>query len=200
MNKNFNERYKMSHSQMDISRVLIKSPSSKREVESLVELNRKWQSKNLIDHSGGFLSGGEFGFEIFTQLSNKKEMVVGIAKNKVVSYYNVNSLIKDGAVGEHRVKVENLKEKGCIAAKARVAVGVQVVVDTEYQGTQLAKLMLNKLISNTIDRYDYYYTTVSKENEKSIKAHKKGGWLITDEDSKQYHLLYDLKKHIGIPV
>ena len=175
--------------------VLIKTPSTMKEVESLTALNLKWQRANVKTIGNGFLSGGHFPPSVFMKMAEQKDTVVGIYDDRVVSYYTVNSVIMDGVLANQRMKAEELKLKGFMPKQASIAVGVQIVVDKQYQGSRLAKFMLDCLVENTKDRFDYFYTSISKKNEKSVEAHKKTGWVFVDQDENLHHLIYDLGKH-----
>ncbi len=177
--------------------VLLKTPSSLKEAEALADFNRKWQRENVKDLASGFLSGGHFTPAIFMKMARQKDTVVGFFQGRLISYYTINSVVKEGVLLEQFEKAEDLKTKGIIPHQANVAVGVQVVVDTEYQGSVLAKLMLDRLVENTRDRFDYFYTSISRKNKKSIAAHKKAAWAFVEEDDCLHHLIYDLNTHIN---
>ena len=121
--------------------VSIKSADSPEDVAGLTEINNRWQKELLgNDSSRGFLSAAFF-YDIFKLLVDSNEVIVATYNNRVIGYYLVNSTSVNGVLYKHRKIVDYLKKRSIIRA-VNVGLGSQSLVDKDFQGTSLRKLML----------------------------------------------------------
>ncbi len=165
---------------------------------ALSDLNQKWQRPLLgVDTSHGFLSAA-FNTDTFERLAIKKEIVIGLFNERVVSYYLINSLSRDGVLVKHSDIVNGLKSKLILPSESKVALGAQALVDKDFQGSILRKLMLDELVKLNYDKYEYFFSTISKENLRAFNAHQKDGWQTISEDNETYHVILDLKEYLAV--
>lgn len=54
--------------------------------------------------------------------------------------------------------------------------------------------MLNWLVESQRVKYDFFFSTISKENPRAFHAHAKDGWQVVGEDEDTFHAILDLKK------
>ncbi len=164
------------------------------ELHELAALNHRWQKLLLgNDTSKGFLSAA-FTVDTFRTLAEKNEIVIGSLNERIVSYYLINSVSRDGILIKHGSIVKTLKDKQVIASGSRVALGAQALVDSNFQGSILRKLMLNELVKLNTISYEYFFSTISRENLRAFHAHAKDGWEVVSEDVDTFHTLLDLSK------
>lgn len=115
--------------------------------------------------------------------------------HKVVGYYLINSTcLKDNHKNQIRV-VDKLKQSGFLKTSDRVAIGSQAIVEMSFQGSGLSKQLLNKLIDCIGHHYDYFFSSVSKINEKAYSVHTKEGWVTVDEDETHYFVSLRTNKY-----
>lgn len=161
-------------------------------ITQLSALNQKWQKGKEATASGNGYVGALFSADTFAQLIDKKQVVIAMDEQILAGYYLVNNVSKNGVIGLHQDIVDRLRSRGTIAQHLRVAVGAQVIVDTPYMGTGLAKAMLLQLAENIRGRFDYMFGTIAKDNPRSLNAHKRIGIDIVGEDDHLYYILYHI--------
>jgi hypothetical protein len=167
------------------------------DIQGLTDINHRWQREILgNDTTHGFLSAA-FSFDTFKALVDSNEVVVGILDSNVISYYIVNSISTDGVLFKHGQIVNGLKEKSIIPQHSRVGLGSQALVDKEFQGSHLRKLMLNELVKFVSEKYDFLFSTISKQNTRAFNAHTKDGWKVVSEDQDTNHVILDIKNYIN---
>jgi hypothetical protein len=165
------------------------------EIPGLTDINNRWQKEMLgNDITRGFLSAS-FSYDIFKLLVESNEVVVAILDDKVVGYYLVNSISSDGVLFKHSHIVDALKLKAIIPY-VNVGLGSQALVEKDFQGSKIRKLMLNELVKLMKDKYQYLFSTISKQNTRAFSAHTKDGWTVVDEDEDTHHVILDLKLHL----
>ncbi|MCD6010510.1 MAG: hypothetical protein K0Q79_372 [Flavipsychrobacter sp.] len=163
------------------------------DIPSLVSLNRKWQKAVLDGDTGrGFLSG-EIAEDAFSLIVKNSE--IAIAQNdtgQIVAYQLISNTSNSNILAIHGGLVKTIIEKGLLPQGSNVAIGVQICVDIPYQGTGLKTKILEQLCKLATGKYDFLFSTVGKENERSYKAHKSDGWEIIYETETHYCILYRL--------
>lgn len=168
--------------------------ASEIDIPALMKINYEYQREILEDNTKhGFLSAA-FSVENIQTLIDKKEVVIGkFSHRKTIGYYLVNSVGRDGVLKKHQKIVEGLKKEGKLSANCSVGLGSQALVIREFQGTTLRKLMLDELVKQTMEKYDYLFSTISKENPRAFKAHTKDGWEVVGEDESTFHVVLGLE-------
>lgn len=159
------------------------------DIEQLIILNKKWQRNLLgVNTLKGFLSGS-FDEEIFTRLIADKAIIVAIDGMKLVAYMLSVNHIHEGILQEHKDVANNLKITGVLPAYSRIAIGVQTAVEEAFHGSGLISLVRNEFKKILSDRFDYLFTTISKDNHRSFKSAINFGWQIVGENDEHYYLI-----------
>jgi len=159
------------------------------DIISLIDLNRRWQKTNLESLKNGFLSA-EFGYDTFLALVQNKEIVIAEIEGNIAGYYLVNNYSIDGILIRHQKMVDDLIAKSLIPINSKVGLGVQVLIDLNYQGIGLMDKMLHYLINLMAHKYEFLFSTISKENQKSLSAHIRSNWRVVDEIDNIYCIIY----------
>lgn len=160
------------------------------DIEQLVLLNSKWQKTTLGNNIRDGYVGALFSAETFLELIQRKQVVVARSGEQIIGYYLLNNYSKDGIIGRHEDMVARLKDKRIIDPALRICVGAQTIVDTAYMGSGIRKLMLDKLVANMKDSYDYLFATIAKDNTRAYTAHTRDGWKVIGEEEQNYYVLY----------
>ena len=158
------------------------------DIDNLISINHKWQRHLLSNNKNGFLSAS-FDFQTFEALINNGEIVVAYNDSTLAGYYLINNYSQDGVLKIHKQIVDSLKAREIIPANSKVGLGAQALVDIEYQGTGLRSLMLNELTRSLKNKFDFLFSTISKENPRAFKGHTKDGWTVVDEDENVYSVI-----------
>ncbi len=167
--------------------------ADQKDIPSLLLLNKKWQKVALGNETGsGFLSG-EINEDAFSaMIANNEVAVAEDNSGQIVAYQLISNTSNGIILIIHGDLVNSLEEKGLIARNSKVGIGVQICVDKPYQGTGLKTQVFEQLRKQASGKYDYLFSTVGKENERSHKAHKADGWEIISENDTHYCILYRL--------
>lgn len=173
------------------------SLAKSEDISSLVELNAKWQVHNLKDDLkiDGFLSA-QFTANDFEILIFNGEVVVTSYNDKVVGYYLLNNFCETKKYYEAKKIILTLIEKNKIPISARIGLGAQALIDKEHQGKGLSRPMLKLLCEKVNSKYDFLYSSISKENTKAFLVHSKEGWFLVDENDNSHYVLLDPKVKI----
>lgn len=163
--------------------------ASKEDIDQLVDINKIYYKGNLhLDQLKNGFIGFLYDENDFLNIINQEEITVACQDSKVVGYYLVNSHChKDNHQNQIRV-VNNLKQNGLWKNTDRVAIGSQAIIEIGFQGIGLSKQLLKKLIECIGHRYEYFFSCVSKINEKAYSVHTKEGWVTVDEDDTHYYV------------
>jgi hypothetical protein len=146
------------------------------EINDLVELNKNWFKPNLVDTNNGFLSI-TYDEIFFETIINNNDLLVFINNNKLIGYVLVNKVINTPHVDN--IKVEYLINRPENISK-NIAFSYQILVDKLYQGTGFFYSAQYEYFKFYKRKYEVLVSTVSKENTRSISAHKKAGWTFID--------------------
>lgn len=171
--------------------------ATEKDISSLVELNAKWQFDNILIalKSEGFLSA-QFNARDFETLIRNKEVIVTMYVDKVVGYYLLNNFCETKKSYEAKKVVENLIDKNKIQKTSKVGIGAQALIDKEHQGKGLSRPMLKLLCEQVQSKYDYLYSSISKQNTKAYQVHTKEGWFVIDENENCYYVLLNPKNNL----
>ena len=161
---------------------------------SLVELNSKWQADKIstAQKSDGFLSA-QFNIVDFETLIKNEEVIVTTYNDTLVGYYLLNNFCETKKYQEAKQIIATLVEKNKILNSCKVGIGAQALIEKEHQGKGLSRPMLKLLCQQVISKYDYLYSSISKENYKAFQVHTKEGWFVVDENDNSHYVLLDLK-------
>ncbi len=164
-----------------------------QDIRSLVALNRKWQKAVLNGETGrGFLSG-EITEDAFSLMATNNEIAVAQNNNgEIIAYQLISNTSNGSILTIHEALVTTIIEKGLLPRDSKVGIGVQICVDTSFQGTGLKTKVLEQLRKLAAGKYDFLFSTVGKDNERSYKAHKADGWEVIYETETHYCILYRL--------
>lgn len=158
------------------------------DIDNLIALNKKWQLAALNgDTQKGFV-GAAFDKDFFEILINRKEVVVAYNNDEMIGYMLSVNHSDTGLLKVHKEEAEKLKLNGTIDAKDNVAVGIQTAVELAYHGTGLISLIRNEFKNLLRDRYQYFFTTIAKENIRSYTSATKFGWKLVGENEHYYYL------------
>ncbi len=154
------------------------------DVNSLVELNQLWFKLNVKNIENGFLSIA-YDDSFFINIINNNDLIVFTNKNKIEGYVLINTVIRTS-------HVDNLKTEYFInrieSQSKKIAFSYQILINKSFQGTGFFYKAQKEYFKHFKKKYDLLVSTVSKENIRSIKAHKKAGWTFIDT-SKNYFII-----------
>ena len=171
-----------------ISPVFVVRAGQLPDVEQLVRLSNSLQRNQVTTTKHGFLGAG-FGAETFTDLIACGQLVIGVVNEQVIGYYLLNTVSVDGVLASHHRIVEELKNENKMPAVARVGIGAQACILPLYQGQGLRPQMLDLLVQQLAGRFDYAFSTISKENTRAFNAHTKDGWQVMGEDDHYHYVV-----------
>ena len=158
------------------------------DIDNLIALNTKWQLAVLNgDTQKGFV-GAAFSKDFFELLIERREVIVAYDNDNMVGYMLSVNHSDAGLLKVHKEEAERLKANGTLAATDNVAVGIQTAVELDYHGTGLISLIRNEFRDLLRDRYQYFFTTISKENVRSFTSATKFGWSVVGGND-HYHYL-----------
>ena len=164
-------------------------PAILADIPQLHALNQQWLLATVgDDKTQGFLSGA-FTAADFEAMIIARMIVVAIDNNTVVAYMLSMNHAAMGILEEHVTVANAIKAKGVIPASSRVAVGVQTAVQQQYHGTGLIVRVRKVFLALLKDRFDYLFTTISKENVRSYHSATKFGWQVVGEHPEHYYLV-----------
>jgi hypothetical protein len=163
--------------------------ATKEDIPGLLELNGAWLRQNLSgDTSRGFLSGA-FDEQDFMNMVNDRMVVVAVDENGVASYMLSMNNATLPILDEHIQVANRLKTDSKVSPDSRIAVGVQTAVREEYHGTGLIVEVRKCFLDTLRDRFDYLFTTISKQNIRSYKSATHFGWKTMGDNEEHYYLL-----------
>ncbi len=158
------------------------------DIDGLIDLNKVWQRDFLgVNTMQGFLSGS-FDVDTFKRLIDDKAVAVAVDGDSVEAYMLSVNHINEGILQEHREVADNL-EFELVTNGNRIAIGVQTAVRVAFHGTGLISLLRNEFKKLLSDRFDYLFTTISKENHRSYKSATNFGWQIVGDNAEHYYLI-----------
>lgn len=168
---------------------VIISAATEADIPNLIALNSKWQLAALNgDASKGFV-GAAFDADFFKLLIDRKEVITAYCNNELVAYMLTVNHTQVGLLAVHHQQVELLKQNKIIEATANVAVGIQTAVEESYHGSGLISIVRNEFRDFVRDRYQYFFTTISKSNQRSFASATKFGWQPVGENEHYHYLI-----------
>jgi hypothetical protein len=168
---------------------IIIRPAEFADIPQLFALNQQWLLANVGGNtSQGFLSGA-FTIADFEAMITARMIVVALDNDEVVAYMLSMNHAAMGILEEHVAVANNIKQKEIIPSDSRVAVGVQTAVQQQYHGTGLIVSVRKAFLALLKDRFDYLFTTISKENVRSYHSATKFGWQVVGEHPEHYYLV-----------
>lgn len=177
--------------QNNLLEIEIKQPT-KNDINTLVELNAKWQLAALNGSTKqGFLSG-VFNELFFDELIQNNAIMVAYYNNNIVAYMLTANHSNEGLLQVHKDEVAKLKTENKIEKNATVAVGIQTAVETAYHGSGLIVLIRNEFRALLKNRFQYLFTTIAKANERSFASATKYGWQVVGDDEHHYFLILNV--------
>jgi len=152
------------------------------DTDNLVRLNHIWYKPNLEDIENGFLSV-TYGHDFFNSIIANGDLLVFIDRENIVGYVLVNTVqitdrIKNVRNEYFNERPENLTKK--------TAFSYQILIDKILQGTGYFYRAQTEYFDYFRKKYDILVSTVSKENSRSISAHKKAGWTFIDTTNNYF--------------
>jgi L-amino acid N-acyltransferase YncA len=168
--------------------------ATSKDTLALVELNYKWQADKISNaqKSDGFLSA-QFNATDFETLIKNEEVIVTLHNDKVIGYYLLNNFCETKKYHEAKQIVISLIAKNKIPNSCKVGIGAQALIDKEHQGKGLSRPMLKLLCEQVQSKYDYLYSSISKQNSKAYQVHTKEGWFVVEENDNSHYVLLDPK-------
>nr|WP_121271717.1 hypothetical protein [Pedobacter schmidteae] len=166
------------------------SLASIEDIPFLVKLNSEWQLSNISSDmkSEGFLSA-KFNASDFEKLIKNEEVVIASFSGIVVGYYLLNNFCETIKYHEGQKVILNLIDRNKIKNRHRIGIGAQSVIEKQHQGKGLSRFMLKLLCESVCAKYDFLYSSISKQNIKAYQIHTKEGWFVADEDDSCHYVL-----------
>lgn len=157
-------------------------PATLNDTDDLVRLNNIWYKPNLTDTENGFLSVS-YGHDFFNSIIANQDLLVFIDNENIVGYVLVNTVhttdrIKNVQAEYFKARPQNLTKK--------IAFSYQILVDKLFQGTGYFYKAQTEYFDYFKKKYETLVSTVSKENNRSISAHKKAGWTFIDTPNNYF--------------
>ncbi|RYD57995.1 MAG: hypothetical protein EOP56_06905 [Sphingobacteriales bacterium] len=160
------------------------------DIPGLLRLNSGWLKQNVHgDTSKGFVSGA-FNEEDFRSMINDKMISLAHDGDTVVSYMLSMNNSSSDILMDHANKAKQIREDGTVAPESRIAIGVQTAVDERFHGSGLINRVRAHFIDLLSDRFNYLFTTISKQNPRSYKSATKYGWITVGDNDHHYYLIY----------
>lgn len=147
------------------------------DVESLMDLSRRWQRENLSSLSRGFLSA-DLSLETCEGVIERGEAVGAFEGRRAVGYYLLNPAPKFHVL--HDIVTRRRMNRGELPRSARVGHSTQGVIEPEYRGRGLLAQMVDVFCRMLQGRYDIVASTVDVRNSVSLRAHRKVGFRVVD--------------------
>lgn len=169
-------------------RVIDIKPATYNDIGALIVLNSKWQLANLNGNVDQGFVGAAFNADFYRTLIDRNEVIVAYDKGVLAVYMLTVNHTNVGLLSLHQEQAQLLKQNGTIPANASVAVGIQTAVDINYHGTGLISIVRNEFKDYVRDRFQYFFTTISKSNQRSFASAIKFGWQLVG-DNEAYHFL-----------
>ena len=157
-------------------------PATINDTDNLVQLNHIWYKPNLTDIENGFLSV-IYEHEFFNSIITNGDLLVFIDSDNIVCYVLVNTVQITDRI--KNVKNEYFNERPQNLTK-NIAFSYQILIDKTLQGTGYFYQAQAEYFDYFRKKYDVLVSTVSKENSRSIAAHKKAGWTFIDTKNNYF--------------
>jgi len=157
-------------------------PATINDTDNLVQLNHIWFKPNLTDTENGFLSV-TYGHDFFNSIIGNNDLLVFVDNKNIVGYVLVNTVQITNRI--HNVKAEYFNKRPNNLTK-KIAFSYQILVDKTFQGTGFFYKAQTQYFDYFRKKYDILVSTVSKENSRSIAAHKKAGWSFIDTTNNYF--------------
>ncbi|MCU0321084.1 MAG: hypothetical protein MUE72_01635 [Chitinophagaceae bacterium] len=164
-------------------------PATETDIDNLVALNAKWQLAALNGNADKGFVGAAFNADFFAILITRNEVMVAYNESTLVAYILTVNHTQMGLLEVHQQQVQLLKNNGTIDSTANVAVGIQTAVEEDYHGTGLISILRNQFRDFVRDRYQYFFTTISKENLRSFASATKFGWQLVGSNEHYHYLI-----------
>lgn len=152
------------------------------DIDDLVKLNNIWYKPNLTDTENGFLSV-TYEHDFFNSIIANDDLLVFIDRDNIVGYVLVNTVQITERI--QSVKAEYFNKRPQNLTK-RIAFSYQILVDKVFQGTGYFYKAQAEYFDYFKKKYELLVSTVSKENIRSIAAHKKAGWTFIDTPNSYF--------------
>ncbi len=172
--------------------------AEKTDAKDLYSLNSRWQGERMNEDSKknyGFLSAS-FSENDFKILISHEEVVVATYGNLIIGYYLINNYVDTEKFRLGKSIVQKIKNDNKIPSGCKVALGAQVLIEVDYRGNNLTNKMLYLLCKNVSHKYDYFYSSIKKNNIQSIKANLRNGWKIVEEDETLFFVFLHTKDYL----
>jgi hypothetical protein len=174
-------------------RVILVRAATLADISNLVALNAKWQLTALQgDTQQGFV-GAAFDETFFKQLIERREVIVAYDEQLLAGYMLSVNNSDAGLLKTHKLEAEKLKANGTLLPTDNVAVGIQTAVELAYHGSGLIAIIRNEFRQLMSDRYQYFFTTISKDNIRSFTSATKFGWKKVGEEEHYHYLILTVK-------
>jgi ribosomal protein S18 acetylase RimI-like enzyme len=157
--------------------------STKKEMQGVLALQQANLRKNITQEeaeSQGFLMA-EYDLPFLELLHRVSPGIIAKDGEQVVGY----SLVALPETARHHDLLADLVEniERCIFDGKPVenyAIVAQLCVSKEYRGQDLVQKLYGSFRDHYADQYTYCVTDVAQANHRSLKAHKKRGFLVID--------------------
>ncbi|MDF1697361.1 MAG: GNAT family N-acetyltransferase [Saprospiraceae bacterium] len=185
--------------------VHIKRVESKKELEGILQLQRKNIKENLTQttmEKDGFVTL-KHDFDLLDKMNAFEPHVIAVDNGKVIGYALVMVQQLKDEIPILIPMFDRLNEityDGKIIGNSRFYIMGQVCIDSEYRGQGIFRKLYAKHRTDLMNDYDYCVTEVASRNTRSIVAHQKIGFhtihSFTDEEDSWEIILLDFKKTI----
>jgi len=156
------------------------------DISNLMQLNHKWNNKNLTSLEKGFLSV-VYDKDFFTNAINNLDVLVfEHIDKKIGGYVLVNTVMKTDLIAHVQSTYAIIKP---YLQSKRIGYSLQILLDTELQGTYFIVTASKAYIKYFGTKYDILLSTVSKQNQRSVRVHSKLGWNFFDMNAD--YLLFE---------
>jgi L-amino acid N-acyltransferase YncA len=144
------------------------------DIEDLLRLNHSWYKDNLDSLDDGFLSV-TFNQDFFELAVGNQDIIVFDRNGSLLGYALVNTVMETEFVQTLRSQYLELRPTH-VAMKT--AYCYQIVTNLELHGTGFYQEMHPICVRHFKTKYEILVSTISKENIRSIHAHKKLGYTF----------------------
>lgn len=151
-------------------------------LEEIRNLNERFLITHLSDKQiqNGFIRI-KYSREELKKIIKSEEVVIAIDTDKVVGYYLIGKKSGNPALNYQKKKAQSLINTHSIQFD-KIGYGCQVCISEENRNNGISRKMIEKLINQVANKYDYLLGSISANNKTSLQNSQKIGWTVIDEN------------------
>ena len=167
------------------NKIITKLVTNEQELLEIESLNQKNSKKNLTQNEidkEGYVSW-QYSFELLKNIHQFAPSIITIANNQVIGYALTCTTACNVVHPELNKLFTTIKEIQYNSKKLfdyNFYLMGQICIDKKYRGQGVFKSLYDFHKQIYSSKYQFIFTTISTENQRSIKAHLKQGFKIIE--------------------